>query len=40
MTTKERIVEEAFKLFLNSNFEKVSISDIEQVNFTAPMLDV
>ena len=29
MTTKERIVEEAFKLFLNSNFEKVSISDIE-----------
>lgn len=30
MTTKERIVEEAFKLFLNSNFEKVSISDIEQ----------
>ena len=29
MTTKEKIVEEAFKLFLNSNFEKVSISDIE-----------
>lgn len=30
MTTKERIVEEAFKLFLNHNFEKVSISDLEQ----------
>lgn len=30
MTTKEKIVEEAFKLFLNNNFEKVSISDIEQ----------
>ncbi len=29
MTTKERITEEAFKLFLNNNFEKVSISDIE-----------
>lgn len=29
MTTKEHIIEEAFKLFLNSNFEKVSISDIE-----------
>lgn len=30
MTTKERIIEEAFKLFLNHNFEKVSISDLEQ----------
>ena len=30
MTTKERIIEEAFKLFLNNNFEKVSISDLEQ----------
>ena len=30
MTTKERILEEAFKLFLNHNFEKVSISDLEQ----------
>ena len=29
MTTKERIIEEAFKLFLNNNYEKVSISDIE-----------
>ena len=29
MTTKERITEEAFKLFLNNNFEKVSISDLE-----------
>ena len=29
MTTKEKIIEEAFKLFLNNNFEKVSISDIE-----------
>ena len=29
MTTKERIIEEAFKLFLNHNFEKVSISDLE-----------
>ena len=29
MTTKERITEEAFKLFLNNNYEKVSISDIE-----------
>lgn len=30
MTTKERIIEEAFKLFLNHNYEKVSISDLEQ----------
>ncbi|WP_159523787.1 TetR/AcrR family transcriptional regulator [Sunxiuqinia indica] len=30
MTTKDRIIEEAFKLFLNNNFEKVSISDMEQ----------
>lgn len=30
MTTKERIIEEAFKLFLNHNFEKVSICDLEQ----------
>ena len=30
MTTKERILEEAFKLFLTHNFEKVSISDLEQ----------
>lgn len=30
MTTKERIIEEAFKLFLSNNFEKVSISDLEQ----------
>lgn len=30
MTTKERIIEEAFKLFLNHNFEKVSISDLEK----------
>jgi len=30
MTTKEQIIEEAFKLFLNNNFEKVSISDLEQ----------
>lgn len=29
MNTKERILEEAFKLFLNNNFEKVSISDLE-----------
>ena len=29
MTTKDRITEEAFKLFLNNNYEKVSISDIE-----------
>ncbi|WP_303925649.1 TetR/AcrR family transcriptional regulator [Draconibacterium sediminis] len=29
MTTKERIIEEAFKLFLNNNYEKVSISDLE-----------
>uniref|UniRef100_UPI00321807AB TetR/AcrR family transcriptional regulator n=1 Tax=uncultured Draconibacterium sp. TaxID=1573823 RepID=UPI00321807AB len=29
MTTKERITEESFKLFLNNNYEKVSISDIE-----------
>ena len=30
MTTKERIIEEAFKLFLKNNFEKVSISDLER----------
>lgn len=30
MTTKERIIEEAFKLFLNRNYEKVSISDLEE----------
>ena len=30
MTTKERIIEEAFKLFLTHNYEKVSISDLEQ----------
>ena len=30
MTTKERIIEEAFKLFLNRNFEKVSIIDLEK----------
>ena len=30
MTTKERIIEEAFKLFLTHNFEKVSITDLEQ----------
>lgn len=30
MTTKERIIEEAFKLFLNHNFEKVSIIDLEK----------
>jgi AcrR family transcriptional regulator len=30
MTTKDRIIEEAFRLFLNHNFEKVSISDIEK----------
>jgi AcrR family transcriptional regulator len=30
MTTKERIIEEAFKLFLNHNFEKVSITDLEK----------
>lgn len=30
MTTKDRIIEEAFKLFLNNNFEKVSISDLEK----------
>lgn len=30
MTTKERIIEEAFKLFLTHNFEKVSIADLEQ----------
>ena len=30
MNTKERILEEAFKLFLNNNFEKVSISDLEK----------
>ena len=30
MTTKDRIIEEAFKLFLNNNFEKVSISDLEE----------
>ena len=30
MNTKDRIVQEAFKLFLNNNFEKVSISDLEQ----------
>ncbi len=30
MTTKERIIEEAFKLFLNHNFEKVSINDLEK----------
>lgn len=30
MTTKDRIIEEAFKLFLSNNFEKVSISDLEQ----------
>ena len=29
MTTKERIIEEAFKLFLDNNYEKVSIADIE-----------
>lgn len=29
MTTREQITEEAFKLFLNNNFEKVSISAIE-----------
>jgi len=30
MTTKDRIIEEAFKLFLNHNYEKVSISDLEE----------
>ena len=30
MTTRERIIEEAFKLFLNHNFEKVSIIDLEK----------
>lgn len=30
MTTKDRIIEEAFKLFLNHNFEKVSIVDLEK----------
>jgi AcrR family transcriptional regulator len=30
MTTKERIIEEAFKLFLNHNFEKVSVIDLEK----------
>jgi AcrR family transcriptional regulator len=30
MTTKERIIEEAFKLFLTHNYEKVSITDLEQ----------
>lgn len=30
MTTKERIIEEAFKLFLYHNFEKVSIIDLEK----------
>ncbi|MBN2769064.1 MAG: TetR/AcrR family transcriptional regulator [Spirochaetes bacterium] len=29
MTTKEKIIEEAFKLFLSNNFEKVSVSDLE-----------
>lgn len=30
MTTKDQIIEEAFKLFLSNNYEKVSISDLEQ----------
>ncbi len=30
MTTKERIIEEAFKLFLTHNYEKVSVTDLEQ----------
>ena len=30
MTTKDRIIEEAFKLFLINNFEKVSISKLEE----------
>ncbi len=30
MTTRERIIEEAFKLFLNHNFEKVSVIDLEK----------
>jgi len=29
MNTKDRIILEAFKLFLNNNFEKVSITDLE-----------